>query len=147
LLGKALGGGMPLGAFVSSYQMMQQLTDNPVLGHITTFGGHPVCCAAGMAGMQALLNEELTSFVAEKEQLFLTLLQHPAIRAVRSKGLLMAVSLDNADHVQQTLGKCLEKGLFSDWFLFAPECIRIAPPLTITFGEIREACGILLSCL
>jgi len=147
LLGKALGGGMPLGAFVASNTMMHQLIDSPVLGHITTFGGHPVCCAAGMAGMHALLDECMTDGIEAKEQLFLSLLQHPAIKAVRSKGLLIAVELDNAAHVIETLGRCMAKGLFSDWFLFAPQCVRIAPPLTITAAEIQEACAILLSCL
>jgi acetylornithine/N-succinyldiaminopimelate aminotransferase len=147
LLGKALGGGMPMGAFISSYDNMQLLTHSPVLGHITTFGGHPVCCAAGMAGMKALLDECLTEQVAAKEQLFLSLLQHPAIRAVRSKGLLIAVELDSNDHVTQTLKNCLAKGLFSDWFLFAANCVRIAPSLTITNDEIRDACAILISCL
>lgn len=143
LLGKALGGGMPLGAFVASHALMQQLTDNPVLGHITTFGGHPVCCAAGMAGMKALLNEQLIDTVAEKEKLFHSLLKHPKIKAVRSKGLLIAVELESPERVIEVLQKCLGKGLFSDWFLFAPNCIRIAPPLTITSDEIRLACEII----
>jgi acetylornithine/N-succinyldiaminopimelate aminotransferase len=143
LLGKALGGGMPLGAFVASHALMQQLTDNPVLGHITTFGGHPVCCAAGMAGMKALLNEQLIATVAEKEKLFHSLLKHPKIKAVRSKGLLIAVELESPERVIEVLQKCLRKGLFSDWFLFAPHCIRIAPPLTITSDEIRLACEII----
>lgn len=147
LLGKALGGGMPLGAFAASHEHMQAFTLNPVLGHITTFGGHPVCCAAGLAGLQTLLNASIIDGVASKEQIFLQHLQHPAIKAVRSKGLLMAVELESADKVMQTLRKCLEKGLFSDWFLFAPQCIRIAPPLTITETEIRQACTILLECL
>jgi acetylornithine/N-succinyldiaminopimelate aminotransferase len=147
LLGKALGGGMPLGAFVSSYDIMQTLTYNPVLGHITTFGGHPVCCAAGMAAMNALLDEDIIKHVAGKEDLFLSLLKHPAIKAIRSKGLLIAMELATADHVTQTLQRCLGKGLFSDWFLFAPHCIRIAPPLTITDSEIEEACRTLLFCL
>lgn len=147
LLGKALGGGMPLGAFISSYERMQVLTANPVLGHITTFGGHPVCCAAGMAGMQALLEENLITQVNEKEQLFHTLLKHGAIKAVRSKGLLMAVELESMDKVLQTLENCLAKGLFSDWFLFASNCIRIAPPLTITHQEIEKSCQILLESL
>lgn len=147
LLGKALGAGMPLGAFVSSFKNMQSFTDNPVLGHITTFGGHPVCCAAGLAGMQALIEENMINEVAAKEALFKELLQHPAIKAVRSKGLLMAVELENMDKVLQTLQGCMEKGLFSDWFLFASNCIRIAPPLTITTDEIKTACAILLSCL
>jgi len=147
LLGKALGGGLPLGAFVSSYAAMQALTNNPVLGHITTFGGHPLCCAAGMAAMNVLLHEELITAVAEKEQLFLSLLVHPDIRAVRSAGLLIAVELETADQVTKVLQKCLHKGLFSDWFLFAANCIRIAPPLTISEAEIEDACRILISCL
>jgi len=147
LLGKALGGGMPLGAFVAGYNLMQVLTHDPVLGHITTFGGHPVCCAAGMAAMQALLNEQLILQVSEKEQLFRDLLKHSAIKSIRSRGLLLAIELDNAGHVTNTLHQCLEKGLFSDWFLFAPHCIRIAPPLTITSEEIHFACNTLLSCL
>jgi acetylornithine/succinyldiaminopimelate/putrescine aminotransferase len=147
LLGKALGGGMPMGAFIASHKMMQTLTNNPVLGHITTFGGHPLCCAAGMAAMKALLNEGLIWGVAEKEALFQSLLKHPDIKAVRGKGLLIAVELATAEHVSQTLQRCIKKGLFSDWFLFAPNCVRIAPPLTITTEEIHHACEVLLSCL
>ncbi len=147
LLGKALGGGMPLGAFISSHTNMAALTNNPVLGHITTFGGHPVCCAAGIAAMNVLLDEELVNGVAEKEQLFHSLLTHPAIKAVRSKGLLMAIELESPEHVSAALQRCLQNGLFSDWFLFAPQCIRIAPPLTITNDEIHAACAILQHCL
>lgn len=147
LSGKALGGGMPLGAFISSPENMRLLTNNPVLGHITTFGGHPVCCAAGMAAMNALLNDRIIEDVNDKEKLFLSLLKHERIKAVRSKGLLMAVELESPGHVLNALKNCLDKGLFSDWFLFAPQCIRIAPPLTITAGEIKEACRIILSSL
>lgn len=148
LLGKALGGGMPLGAFISSYQLMQHLIDKPVLGHITTFGGHPVSCAAGMAAMKVLLNEEgLVDDVAEKETLFQELLKHPQIKAVRSKGLLIAIELHSPEMVMQTLQRCLKHGVFSDWFLFAPQCIRIAPPLTITVEEMRQACAVLLQSL
>jgi acetylornithine/succinyldiaminopimelate/putrescine aminotransferase len=146
LLGKALGGGMPLGAFVSDISIMNTLTTNPVLGHITTFGGHPVCCAAGMAGLQALLDEQWTGQVAEKEALFHELLPHPLVKSIRSKGLLIAVQLQGPEQVTVVLQKCLQNGLFSDWFLFAPDCIRIAPPLTITANEIRHACSTLLSC-
>jgi len=147
LLGKALGGGMPMGAFVASHALMQSLTHSPVLGHITTFGGHPVCCAAGMAGMQVLLQEQLSEQVAAKEQLFQRLLVHPCIKAVRSMGLLIAVELESSEKVISVLQQCLYSGLFSDWFLFAPHCIRIAPPLTITEEEIMLACSTLLSCL
>ena len=148
LLGKALGGGMPLGAFVSSQAIMSSLTHDPVLGHITTFGGHPVCCAAGMAAMEVLtMGDMIISAVGDKEELFKFLLRHEAIKSVSGKGLLIAVQLENTEKVQWTLQQCLAKGLFSDWFLFAPDCIRIAPPLTITFQEITSACQILLSCL
>ncbi|MBX2905784.1 MAG: aspartate aminotransferase family protein [Taibaiella sp.] len=147
LLGKALGAGMPLGAFVSSREMMMKLTDAPVLGHITTFGGHPVSCAAGMAGMKALLTDNLIEGVAAKEELFRDLLAHPEILEVRSKGLLMAVRLSSPEKVMEVLQKCLSKGLFSDWFLFAADCIRIAPPLTITEQEIRLACETIMSLL
>jgi acetylornithine/succinyldiaminopimelate/putrescine aminotransferase len=147
LLGKALGAGMPMGAFIASHGIMQVFTDNPVLGHITTFGGHPVCCAAGMAGMHALLGEDLIKGVAAKGALFTELLQHPAIKAVRGKGLLIAVELESQEHVMSVLERCITNGLFSDWFLFAPQCIRIAPPLTINEEEIRHACDIILSAL
>ncbi|MFA6151525.1 MAG: aspartate aminotransferase family protein [Chitinophagaceae bacterium] len=147
LLGKALGGGMPMGALVTSTQMMNCFTHNPVLGHMTTFGGHPVCCAAGDAAMDVLIEENLTEQVAAKEALFHKLLDHPEIKAIRSKGLLMAIELSDNKKVLQTLSKCLEEGLFSDWFLFADNCIRIAPPLTITLPEIEIACQKLLHCL
>lgn len=147
LLGKALGGGMPLGAFISSYNNMQALTDSPVLGHITTFGGHPVCCAAGMAAMQVLLKENMTATVAEKEALFKARLVHPNIKAVRSKGLLIAIELESVEKTLQVVQSCIEKGVFTDWFLFAPNCLRIAPPLTITNEEIKKACDIIISSL
>lgn len=147
LLGKALGGGMPLGAFVADMQLMNTLTENPVLGHITTFGGHPVCCAAGSAAFSVLIDENIIEGVTGKGELFQRLLQHPEIVAVRGKGLLIAVQLRSPEMVMKVLGGCLEKGLFSDWFLFAADCIRIAPPLTITEEEIRIACAVLLQCI
>ncbi len=147
LLGKALGGGLPMGAFIASQNLMHQLAENPVLGHLTTFGGHPLCCAAGLAAFQALLDEALIPEISTKETLFKSLLTHPEIVAVRSAGLLMAVQLKSPEAVQQCLKRCTENGLFSDWFLFAADCIRIAPPLTITKEEIHQACEILLRCL
>lgn len=147
MLGKALGGGMPMGALVASHEMMNCLTHNPVLGHMTTFGGHPVCCAAGLAAMNVLLDEKLSEQVVDKEQLFHELLIHPSIVALRSKGLLMALELKDNKTVLEVLAKCMQMGLFSDWFLFADNCIRIAPPLSISEHEIRNACSILLSCL
>ncbi len=147
LLGKALGAGMPMGAFVASHTLMNLFTENPVLGHITTFGGHPVCCAAGLAGFNYLLDSGLVEQVTGKEQLFHSMLQHRAIKAVRSKGLLMAVELNEGWVVADVLKKCLDAGLFSDWFLFAPNCIRLAPPLIITLDEIEFACATLIKCL
>jgi acetylornithine/succinyldiaminopimelate/putrescine aminotransferase len=143
LLGKALGGGMPLGAFISSQERMRSLSTNPVLGHITTFGGHPVCCAAGKASFELLLTSTLINEVASKEALLLGLLKSTKIKEVRSRGLLMAVHLDSGETVIKVLQRCLEHGLFSDWFLFAADCIRLAPPLTISEEEIKKACSIL----
>ncbi|MFY7880574.1 MAG: aspartate aminotransferase family protein [Lacibacter sp.] len=147
VLGKALGGGMPLGGFIANKQLMDAFTDNPVLGHITTFGGHPVCCAAGKAAMTVLLEEQLIDQVKVKEQLFLSLLQHPKIKTIRSRGLMMAVELEDAATLQRVIQRCIENGVFVDWFLFAPHCIRIAPPLNISEEEIREACGVILQVL
>jgi acetylornithine/succinyldiaminopimelate/putrescine aminotransferase len=144
LLGKALGGGMPLGAFIASHALMATLTHDPVLGHITTFGGHPVCCAAGLAGMQALLEEKRIDEVAEKAQLFSNLLKNRLIKDVRSAGLLIAVEFESFEINKKIIDCCLENGLITDWFLFAPECMRIAPPLVITEEEIRNVCEIIL---
>jgi acetylornithine/succinyldiaminopimelate/putrescine aminotransferase len=147
LLGKALGGGMPLGAFVSSTANMNAFTENPVLGHITTFGGHPVCCAAGLAALQFLLDEQLMNGVAEKSKLFQSLLVHPMIKQVRSAGLLIAIEFDSYDTNKKVIDRCIEKGVFTDWFLFASQCMRIAPPLIISEEEIRSACAVILeSC-
>ncbi len=141
LLGKALGGGMPLGAFVADKKIMQSLAHNPVLGHINTFGGHPVCCAAGMAAMQVLLNEKLVNGVKEKEALFVSLLQHKKIKAVRSCGLMIAVEFESFEINKTVIDKLIEQGVFTDWFLFASNCLRIVPPLIISTGEIKSACS------
>lgn len=140
LLGKALGGGMPLGAFVADKQMMNSLTQDPVLGHINTFGGHPVSCAAGLAAFDVLIEEKLIEGVKEKEQLFLSLLQHSSIKAVRSCGLMIAVEFDSFEINKKTIDAVIEQGVFTDWFLFASNCLRIVPPLTITKEEIKLAC-------
>lgn len=147
LLGKALGGGMPLGAFVADRSLMMELADNPVLGHITTFGGHPVCCAAGMAALSVLLVEKLIENVKKKEQLFLSLLQHKRINAVRSVGLLMAVEFDSFETNKKIIDAIIANGVLTDWFLFASNCLRICPPLTITDEDIRQSCTILLKVL
>jgi acetylornithine/succinyldiaminopimelate/putrescine aminotransferase len=145
LLGKALGGGLPMGAFIAGQAKMSALTDKPVLGHITTFGGHPLCCAAGLASLQLLLEEDWITQVAHKEQLFRRLLIHPAIRAVRSAGLLIAVEFDSFEQNKRIVDACIARGLLTDWFLFAPACMRIAPPLIISEEEIEKACSIILS--
>ena len=141
LLGKALGGGMPLGAFVASKNIMDSLSYDPVLGHINTFGGHPVCCAAGMAAFNVLIDEKLVEQVNHKEELFLQLLKHPAILNINSRGLMMAVEFDSFDFNKQLIDRLIEEGVFTDWFLFAPHALRIAPPLNISDEAIREACS------
>jgi acetylornithine/N-succinyldiaminopimelate aminotransferase len=147
LLGKALGGGMPLGAFISDKKLMDLFTNNPVLGHITTFGGHPVCCAAGLASMKVLLEENIINEVYKKEKLFRSLLIHPTIKAVRSNGLLIAVEFENFDFNKKIIDKCIEQGILTDWFLFAPQCMRIAPPLIINEDEIKMACEIIIDAI
>ncbi len=147
LLGKALGGGLPMGAFIADQAKMLTLTDAPVLGHITTFGGHPLCCAAGLASLQVLLEEDWITQVRHKEQLFHRLLIHPSIRKVRSSGLLLAVEFESFEQNRRIIDTCLTRGLLTDWFLFAPDCMRIAPPLTISEEEIEKACAIILSAI
>ena len=147
LLGKALGGGMPLGAFIADKKLMWTLTDRPVLGHITTFGGHPVCCAAGMAGLTALLEEVWIEQVKEKEQLFRKLLAHPKIKTIRSAGVWMAIEFDSFETNKKIIDDCLEKGVLTDWFLFAPHCMRIAAPLTISEKEIAIACSVIIKSI
>lgn len=147
LLGKALGGGMPLGAFIAGKSIMGYLTDNPVLGHITTFGGHPVCCAAGLAALKVLLKETLVQEVKKKEALFIKLLQHPAIKAIRSNGLMIAVEFDSYETNKMVIERCIAEGVLTDWFLFAANCMRIVPPLTISPKEIKRACKVIIeSC-
>src|SRR5665213_2452582 len=141
LLGKALAGGMPLGAFVADKKTMDSLTNNPVLGHINTFGGHPVCCAAGKAAMQFLLDENLLNQVFQKEKLFLGHLHHPKIKSIRSRGLMLALEFESFDQNKKVINGLLKEGVFTDWFLFASGCLRIVPPLIITEEEILEACN------
>ncbi len=143
LLGKALGGGMPLGAFIADKKIMDSLANNPVLGHINTFGGHPVCCAAGNAAMQVLLEEKIIELVVEKEDLFIKNLQSPRIKDVRSRGLMIAVEFENAEENKKVIDALINKGIFTDWFLFAPHCLRIVPPLNITTTEILQSCDII----
>lgn len=147
LLAKGLGGGMPIGAFISSKEIMSGLSENPVLGHITTFGGHPVSSAAAFSTLQFLIDSDLISLVQAKSDRFISNLKHTFIKEIRHAGLLMALDLDNAVLVRKVIHLAIEKGLITDWFLFNDRSLRIAPPLTITFEEIDEACSILMECL
>jgi len=146
LLGKALGGGMPLGAFIADQKIMNVLTENPVLGHITTFGGHPVCCAAGLAAMQALIDEKMMNEVRSKRELFTSLLVNKRIKNVRSFGLWLAVEFDSFEMNKKIIDACIAAGVLTDWFLFAPNCLRISPPLIISKKQIEKACDILIQC-
>lgn len=146
-LAKGMGGGMPIGAFISSIDIMHSLTHDPILGHITTFGGHPVSCAASLATLRALISENLTGQVEAKEKLFRELLVHPKIKSVNGKGLLLSVSFESYEENKRIIDRCIEKGLITDWFLFNAHSMRIAPPLTITLEEIRWACEIILSSI
>jgi len=147
LLGKALGGGMPLGAFIADKKIMDSFTHDPVLGHINTFGGHPVCCAAGLAAFHVLLDEKLIDSVSEKEKQFIALLHHPKIKTVRSCGLMIAVEFDSFEMNKKLIDGLISCGIFTDWFLFAANCLRIAPPLTISKEEIKIACDKILNTL
>ena len=139
---------MPIGAFIASQELMSVFKEDPFLGHITTFGGHPVCAAAALATLESILEEKLIENVAVKEQLFnYRLGGHPAIKAMRSHGLMMAIELNNYSEVKSVIDFCIKKGLISDWFLFASNCVRIAPPLIITLEEINKACDILILAL
>ncbi|HEY1022346.1 MAG TPA: aspartate aminotransferase family protein [Flavisolibacter sp.] len=147
LLGKALGGGLPLGAFIANKALMDHLTDNPVLGHITTFGGHPLCCAAGKAAFEALLEEGLHHSVSEKEALLQELLLHPKIQSLHTAGLWAAVEFDSFATAKKIIDTCIENGVLTDWFLFAASNLRISPPLTITEDELRKACAVILQAI
>lgn len=147
LLAKGLGGGMPLGAFIAPEHIMASLKDNPYLGHITTFGGHPVSCAASLATLQVLLREPYLAGVKEKEQLFRRLLVHSAIKEVRSFGLLIAVVFTDFTFTKKVIDLCIDNGVITDWFLFADNCLRIAPPLIISPAQIEEACQIIVHCI
>ncbi len=146
-IAKAFGGGLPLGAFVSGRHIMRKLTQHPVLGHITTFGGNPVCAAAALASFREITNASLWTRAAELEPLFRDLLKHPGIMEVRGKGLMLAVRFDGFETNKRVIDACLEKGIITDWFLFADDCLRIAPPLLITDEQVRFACGAILDAI
>ena len=144
-IAKALGGGMPIGSFVSSKEIMHCLSHSPMLGHITTFGGHPVNCAAAVANIEALQTENLIPSVEEKGQLFKELLSHKIVKEIRQIGLMLAIDLESEEVTQKVVEKCLEKGVLTFWFLSCPASFRLAPPLTISFEEIKTVCGIINS--
>lgn len=145
LLGKALGAGMPIGAFVSSRERMNLLADGPILGHISTFGGHPVVCAAAIAGLEELMSHPWVSEVHQKEKLFREQLVHPAIKGISGKGLMLALEFDSFEQNKNIIDGCIADGLVTDWFLFASHKMRLSPPLTISEDEIRWACKIIIN--
>jgi len=147
LLAKGMGGGMPIGAFISSNEIMSSFKSNPALGHITTFGGHPITCAAAKASLEVLLETKIYESVSAKEKLFLENLRHPIIKQIRSKGLLIALEFDSFETSKKIIDCCIENGLITDWFLFVPHCMRIAPPLIITEQEILLSCEIILKSI
>ncbi len=147
LLAKGMGGGMPIGAFISSNEIMGALKENPILGHITTFGGHPVSCAAGLAALETVLDQHLVDGVLERFELFKTFLHHPKIKEVRGLGLMLAIQLNNFSEVEAVSNECMREGVIIDWFLHCDSALRIAPPLTITVAEIENACKIIAKAL
>jgi acetylornithine/N-succinyldiaminopimelate aminotransferase len=147
LLGKAIGGGMPLGAFIADKKIMDSFTYNPVLGHINTFGGHPVSCAAGLAGLQVLLEDKLIDSVFKKEKLFRSLLTHSSIKNISSAGLMMAVEFDSFETNKKIIDTLIEQGVFTDWFLFCAHAFRICPPLNISEEEVMKACETIILTL
>ena len=146
-LAKGMGGGMPIGAFIASRDMMQCLTHDPVLGHITTFGGHPVSCAASKACIEVLLEGQLVQEVEPKGRLFMDRLDHPLIKEKRGIGLLIGLDFGTQDLNFKVIAKCIEKGVITDWFLFNDSTLRIAPPLTISEQEVIKACELILEAL
>lgn len=146
-IAKAFGGGLPIGAFVSSYENLQLFTHDPMLGHITTFGGNPVCCASALATLQVIEEEKLLTTVEVKGKLIESLLQHPKIKEVRRFGLMFAFDFDSEERVNRIVQYAKEHGVICYWFLSHPYSFRIAPPLTISEEEIREACGVILAAI
>ncbi len=144
---KGMGGGLPIGAFISSPEIMQVLRSNPILGHITTFGGNPVCAAASLATLNTIINDQLHKSVAQKSQLFRELLVHPEIKMIRSAGLMMAVEFESFEKAKAVVDRCLVNGLITDWFLYCDNSVRMAPPLIISETEIKTACRIFLQSI
>ncbi len=147
-LAKAFGGGMPLGGVAANRQILDSFTHNPCLGHITTFGGHPVCCAAGLAALNYLVNNNVVDNVERKGKLFEERVSlHPKVREIRRSGLLLAVELGSSDYLYKLMEIFKEEGIMSDWFLYCDTAFRISPPLTISDSEIEECCAIIARSL
>ncbi len=147
LCAKGMGGGMPIGAFISSKKIMHSLTHNPMLGHITTFGGHPVSCVAALETLNIILEENLMDGIVAKEALFHELLQHDKVNEIRSKGLMIAVEFESFEVLEKIIKNLLDLGVLSDWFLFCDNSMRIAPPLIISDEEIKKACNKILQAI
>lgn len=147
ILAKGLGGGMPLGCFIADKKLMDVFQDNPILGHINTFGGHPVSCAASLAALQYIIDNQLAEKANEKEKEFRRLLVHPNIKAVSGTGLMLAIDLEDKIYCRQVIDKCVNAGLLIDWFLYSENKIRLAPPLIIENEAIEKICGIILENL
>lgn len=144
---KGMGGGMPIGAFIANKEVMGVFKNNPLLGHITTFGGHPVSAAASLATIQIIKEEGLLESVEAKAEIFKKLLIHPKIKGIRNKGLMMAIEFESFDVLKPIIDKAIEMGVITDWFLFCDDAMRIAPPLIITESQIKEACAIILKAI
>jgi acetylornithine/N-succinyldiaminopimelate aminotransferase len=147
LLAKGMGGGMPIGAFIANKAVMDVIKENPMLGHITTFGGHPVSCAAALASLNAIIDEHLVEGVERKAQLFRQYLQHPKIREIRGIGLMLCLQLDTFEQVERISKNCAENGVIIDWFLHCETALRIAPPLIISEAEIATACKVIIAAI
>jgi acetylornithine/N-succinyldiaminopimelate aminotransferase len=147
LLGKALGGGMPLGAFIADKNLMATLTHQPVLGHITTFGGHPVSCAAGKAAFEELINNHYIKSIQQKQDFVLKKLSSKHIQNIFYHGLWFAIQFNNTETAHAIIKKCIDKGLITDWFIFAPDCLRLAPPLIIDEEALNTVCEIILNSI
>ncbi|MEM6721172.1 MAG: aspartate aminotransferase family protein [Bacteroidota bacterium] len=147
VMGKGMGGGMPVGAFTASGELMDSLYDQPKLGHITTFGGHPVIAAACLATLQEIIESDLMAQTLEKEALFRSLLQHEYIEEIRGKGLMLSLIVKNSDIANQVVFGCMDEGLILFWLLFEPKAVRITPPLTISEAEITKGCEIIMKVL
>ena len=147
LLAKGMGGGMPIGSFISSHNIMNALTHNPVLGHISTFGGHPVCCAAALANLQVITQNKLHLRAKEIEVILKQKLKNPKIKELRVCGALAAIDFGDESTNMQTIGKCIEAGIITDWFLFNTQSMRLSPPLIISDEELIKACTVILNCI